>query len=113
MIKSYDPNFEGTHMIRITFMQWDFIGHIAFAIGGNCKGAALLNADFLDYDTNAEIGRYVENDCEFSFDEDCELYTAVLKNADGNTLDVDGDSEDFKDMIVCIEFSGLEVSTND
>ena len=34
MISSYDPNFHGVHVIRVTFMQWDYIGHVAFEIAG-------------------------------------------------------------------------------
>ena len=36
MISSYDPNFHGVHTIRVTFMQWDYTGHVSFEIGGNC-----------------------------------------------------------------------------
>ena len=43
MISSYDPNFHGVHTIRVTFMQWDYTGHVSFEIGGNCKGAELLD----------------------------------------------------------------------
>lgn len=25
MINYYDPNFQGVHVIRVTFMQWDYI----------------------------------------------------------------------------------------
>lgn len=34
MINYYDPNFQGVHVIRVTFMQWDYIGHVAFEIAG-------------------------------------------------------------------------------
>lgn len=46
MINYYDPNFQGVHVIRVTFMQWDYIGHVAFEIGGNCKGAELMDFTF-------------------------------------------------------------------
>ena len=51
MISSYDPNFQGVHTIRVTFMQWDYIGHVAFEIGGNCKGAELMDFTFLSVTT--------------------------------------------------------------
>lgn len=47
MISSYDPNFRGVHTIRVTFMQWDYTGHVSFEIGGNCKGAELLDFTFI------------------------------------------------------------------
>ena len=50
MISSYDPNFYGVHTIRVTFMQWDYTGHVSFEIGGNCKGAELLDFTFLECD---------------------------------------------------------------
>lgn len=50
MISSYDPNFRGVHTIRVTFMQWDYTGHVSFEIGGNCKGAELLDFTFLECD---------------------------------------------------------------
>ena len=50
-----------------------------------------------------------ENDCQFSYDEENEVYTAVLKNADGDTLEVEGDECDFKGMAVAIEIAGTAV----
>ena len=69
MLKYYDPNFRGVHVVRATFMAWDYVGHVAWPIGGNCRGAAMLDTDFLECDTQEDIDRYVENDCQFSFDE--------------------------------------------
>ena len=43
MIDFYDPNFQGIHVIRVTFMQWNYVGHVSFRIGGNCKGAEVLD----------------------------------------------------------------------
>lgn len=96
-------------MIRVTFMQWDYIGHVAFEIGGNCKGAELMDFTFLECDNQEDIDRYSENDCQFSYDEENEVYTAVLKNADGDTLEVEGDECDFKGMAVAIEITGTTV----
>jgi len=66
MLKYYDPNFRGVHVVRTTFMAWDYVGHVAWPIGGNCRGAAMLDTDFLECDTQEDIDRYVENDCQFS-----------------------------------------------
>lgn len=111
MINFYDPNFQGVHVIRVTFMQWGFVGHIAFKIGGNCKGASLLDFTFLDCDVQEDIDRYTENDCQFSFDEDYEIYRAMLKNTDGDGLEVEGDTEEFKDMVVGIEIAEVTMET--
>ena len=44
-----------------------------------------------------------------AYDEENEIYTAVLKNADGDTLEVEGDECDFKGMAVAIEIAGTAV----
>lgn len=111
MINYYDPNFRGIHVIRVTFMQWGYVGHVAFKIGGNCKGADLLEFTFLECDNQEDIDLYTENDCGFSFDEENEVYTAVLKNADGDELEVEGDTEDFKDMVGGIEIAEVMLET--
>lgn len=85
------------------------IGHVAFKIGGNCKGAELMDFTFLECDNQEDIDCYSENDCQFSFDEENEVYTAVLKNADGDTLEVEGNEDDFKAMAVGIEIVGTTV----
>lgn len=112
MINNYDPNFKGTHTIRVTFMQWDYVGHVAFTVGGNCRGATLLDSSFLDSDSQDDIDRYVENDCCFTLheDDDTEEYyfTAILTNANGDELETDGDTEDFRSMIVRMEFVALQ-----
>lgn len=111
MIQEYSPNFHGTHTVRVTFMQWEYVGHVAFRIGGNCMGADLLTCDFLDEDTQECINNYVENDCHFTYNEDEELYHALLKNAEGDELSIEGDGDELRKMIVSIEFSMLEPNT--
>ena len=53
----------------------------------------------MECDNQEDIDRYSEND----------VYTAVLKNADGDTLEVEGDECDFKGMAVAIEIAGTGV----
>lgn len=105
MIKNYDPNFEETiHTVRITLMQRNYVGHISRMIKSNGKGAFLLTADFFDFDAQEDIDRYVENDCEFSYDENYDVYRAVLTNPNGEVLEVEGNAYEMKDMVVSIEF---------
>lgn len=113
MIKDYDPNFRGVHVVRVTFMQWDYVGHVAYAIGGNCRGSDLLSGDFLETDIQEDIDRYPENDCDFTFHEAGEFYSATLRNSKGDTLEVDGDENEFKAMVVSIEFSELKEAPNE
>ena len=98
MIDFYDPNFQGIHVIRVTFMQWNYVGHVSFRIGGNCKGAEVLDLFSLEFDIS-----FIENDCRLCFDDDYNIYHVTLKNTDGDELEVEGDIEEIKDMIVSIE----------
>ena len=68
-----------------------------------------MDFTFLECDNQEDIDCYSENDCQFSFDEENEVYTAVLKNADGDTLEVEGNEDDFKAMAVGIEIVGTTV----
>ena len=104
----FDSEFN-THTVRITFMVDEYEGHIAFNIGGNCRGAALLNTDFLDTDTQDDIDRYIENDCSFCCHEDSGdgYFFAVLTDSNGDTRRVEGTGEKMKDMIVRIEIEAV------
>lgn len=113
MVQSYDPNFQGTHVIRVTFMMWKYVGHIAYKIGGNCMGGSLLESDFLENETQDNIKHYVENDCNFRFDDEEEIFYATLKDEDGNELDVEGDDIEFRNMIVNIEIADTIPETPD
>ena len=111
MLNYYKPEGSGVHTIRVTFMYKDYIGHIAFRVGGNCKGAMLLDSSFLEVHDQTDINQYVENDCSFSFcgdnDED-ECFTAILKNVAGDELTVIEDAIDFANMIIGIEIAEYE-----
>lgn len=111
MLNYYKPEGSGVHTIRVTFMYKDYIGHIAFQIGGNCKGSALLDPSFLEYHDQDDIDRYVENDCHFKFcgnDEDEEYFAVTLKNANGDELLVEDNPLNFANMIVGIEIAEYE-----
>lgn len=56
-------------------------------------------------DTQEDIDRYVENDCQFSFDEESETYSAVLHREDGDTLEYSGDEDEFKSILISMEIS--------
>lgn len=37
-MKNYDPNIrEGKHVLKATLQQWDYVGHVVYEMGGNCK----------------------------------------------------------------------------
>lgn len=101
MITKYDPNFSGTHVIRITFLQWDYVGHIAFKIHGNCKGANILEC----FDALFDAEDFVENDCDLEYNEEYDVFYLTLKKETGEKLECEGDENEIRDMIVRIEIA--------
>lgn len=109
MIDFYDPNiWIGTHTVRITLMEWDYVGHIAYKIGGNTRGAGLLDADFFDYADGDDIANLVENDCELEWLEDSATYQLVLTNPAGEQIQEEWEADELKKMVVSIEFIKFE-----
>ena len=48
-LKNYNPvQGRNIHTVRVTFMDGEYTGHIAFEVGGNCRGSDFLNYDFLE-----------------------------------------------------------------
>ena len=61
MLEKYDPNIcFGRHTIRITLMQWDYVGHVAVEVNGNCKGAILLDPCYIVEADEDEIEDFVD-----------------------------------------------------
>lgn len=116
---NYDPNiYNSIQTVRLTLQEWEYTGHIAFEIGGNCKGAELLEnvIDYLDEDI-----KFVENDCEFKFnkpdDEDTNedyadgWYSMTLKNKVGDELSCnDTLPDDLPKMLVAVEIIDIKES---
>ena len=101
-MKNYDPNIrEGKHVLKATLQEWDYVGHIVYEMGGNCKGKTILDTfDFYSYD---DVDTFINNDCKISFDEDYEIFKAILLNEEGEELEIEGDAKEFNNMIVAIE----------
>lgn len=101
-MKYYYPNQqEGTHTIRVTLQWLGYSGHIEREIRGNCKGLAVLDFDF---ECETEFGG---NDCQLAYNEDYDLFSALLRDEDGNTLRVECDAEEMNRMIVALEIVGF------
>lgn len=107
----YDVNiWRGTHTIRVTFMYKDYIGHISYEIGGNCKGAKVLDFGFLENDTQEDIENYIENDCCFEYDEDEDVFRCKLHNSNGDILEYEDSPDCFSTIIVRIEITDYKKS---
>ena len=115
MIKNYDPCMDyAVHTVRITLMWYDYTGHIAYNISGNCRGASLLETStFFECWSQDEINKFAENDCELRYDEDYEMFTAVLLNDKGETLEIEADESEMQDMVVAVEFVKVEECEED
>lgn len=97
-MKNYNIDInKGIHRIKVTIQQWDYVGHIFQEIKGTCKGKSILDFDFESEDSDNE------NDCNLYYEEDSGYFFAELKNKEGDTLFVEGDAEEFNQMIVAIE----------
>lgn len=102
MIKTYDPNMSFSEQtIRVTFMLWDYVGHIAHKMRGNVRGAALFE-DFLCGMDSEAVDDLAENDCKFSSDDDG-YFEMWLKKADGCETKTGGTDDDFYSMVTGIE----------
>ena len=101
-----------THTIRVTFQTENYVGHIAYEMGGNCQGLDVIDFD-PDNISQDEIDSYTENDCNLSFDEDDEFFRITLTNPDGEQLQCEREDEDFKNLIVAIEIINCKIDKSE
>jgi len=103
-MKNYDPNLIGRHKVKITLQQWDYVGHVIFEMGGNCRGLDIIGcSDFDTWDFDD-----TENDCNLQyFDDGYGVYSVTLKNENGDTLEIHEDGYGMNQMIVAIEILEL------
>lgn len=87
----------GVHRVRVTLQQWKYKGHIWLNTGGNCYGRSIIDFDFDCVDDD------LENDCNLVYEEEDNCFTAILKDDDGNECVVEGEADDFNNMIVAVE----------
>ena len=101
-LREYDPNTDSDRKqyVRATLMQWGYKGHIITAIGGNCLGTDILNSA-VDFETDTEFDTpSTKNDCSLMYHEDGDFFSAILHDAEGSELHVDGDAQEMNQMIV-------------
>ena len=101
-MKAYNPTTgwfgkKSVHTVRVTLMQEDYIGHVAYEVYGNCIGADVLDVDYF-----LEIAEeFTEKDCEFEWIED--FFSATLRNESGDKLPISGMDTDLRRLIVGME----------
>lgn len=104
-MKNYDPNINyGTHIVEVTIQMWEYIGHLKYKIGGNCKGLSIMkNAE--DLYRNKDI---IWSDCNFIIDEENEWFKCELKDVNENILMIDNGLDDLPNLMVKIEILALQ-----
>lgn len=100
-MRNYHPVLKNTHEIRITLMIDSKIAHISYLIGGNCRGADLIDPNiFEDLNLNA----LTENDCNLTYNDVyneyvIEFHDPITQEREGYYMDVN----DLRKHIVKIE----------
>ena len=111
-MKKYDISDlrKRTHTVRVTFQYQEYKGHIAYEMCGNCRGLNVLNTlDFYCMD-NEEIDMFTENDCNFTFDRNYDVFQMILKDEKGNTCVFDNLSDiDIEDYVVTVEIIDCKI----
>ena len=99
-MKEYNIDLhEGKHKVKITLQYGKYKGHIIYVIGGNCHGLNIN--DTIDFES--ETFEKCEKDCQLTYNEDIDYFTAELVSDDGEVLSIEEDSIGMNNMIVAIE----------
>lgn len=106
-MEKYQPYSNGCHTVRITLQFGEYLGHIAYRVGGNCKGMDIMENPF-ERHTQDNIDLYSENDCKLMFDEDNESYSCILTNGNGDEVYVAGDDRIMRNITVAMEIVAYE-----
>lgn len=111
LMKMYKPSDYNTHTVRITLQCEEYVGHIAYRLGGNCRGFDVIEDPFETH-TQEDIVRYPENDCKLRYREEDSSYIAILQNPAGDTLVIEGNEREMREYIVAMEIVSCEPDTN-
>ena len=106
-LKNYDPNLRWSkHVIKITFMIWDYTGYVTFEVKGNCKGLSLLTIDPCDfYDSKFEETPINFHKIDAS---DEEWFTMELTNEKGEVQLLEDELNCLGDYIIGVEIISHE-----
>lgn len=95
----------GTHLVRITLMYGQTVGHVTVQTNGNIKGLDVINTAI---DNLQSMEGIVRNDCNFQYDEKTDAYIIQLRMRSveptpAKTFTTILEWRDIEDMIVCVE----------
>ena len=99
-MEKYDLNLQnGVQVVETTIQSGNYKGKIFSVFKGNCFGSDILDFDFYCQDAD------IKNDCSLRYNDEY-FWSAELHDNDGNTLHIDGTTDDFNNMIVKNEIIG-------
>lgn len=102
-MKYYDVNLTySKHVVRVTFMVFQYSGTVTFEIGGNCSGKSILESgiEFLN-----DAPKIFENDCCFIYHEEDDTCSMKLHAKDSaDVLEIDHEPiDEAENYIVAVE----------
>lgn len=99
-MKSYNTDIEcGIHTVEVTLQKLGYVGHFTYRLSGDCYGREVI--EYIDFE--CVDCSFTKNDCNLEYCEEGGIYSAFLKDSEGNKHYVEGDAEDFNNMIVKVE----------
>jgi len=108
-------NCSGIHRVRLTLQYHEYIGHVAFEIGGNCHGRSILESALSFFEDCDYEFKAVENDCEFALidgdGEDC--FSMTLFDENDNPMWISDFVSELDDLIVGAEIISYQAEEDD
>lgn len=99
-MKNYNPNIRwGTHVIEVTLQQWEYKNTVVFTMGGNTKGASILDSALSGIFDNI----FIENSGnlrELEGSDGEEWFGVILVNSDGEEMECEDEMMYFDDYVV-------------
>ena len=99
-MKSYNTDIEcGIQTVEVTLQKLGYVGHFTYELSGTCYGREVI--EYFDFECNDCA--FVKSDCNLEYCEEEDIFSAFLKDSEGNKHYVEGSAEDFNNMIVKVE----------
>lgn len=93
----------GVHTIKVSLQDGEFKGSFTHTIGGNCKGAGLLDFDISVVDQESLKKHYKFIDCKVERPDDDNYLLVTLTDSSGETCQSEVEDDEFQNMIVGVE----------
>lgn len=104
---NYANSYLGTHYVKYTLQYKDYTGSFVRAVGGNCRGADVMDADIFDSLNQNDINLLYSNDCHLTYDEEFRTYSFILKNQNGESCEFEEYEDEMSKYLVAVEIIGF------